>query len=68
MTKMPWFSCATSIKSEIMRDGSYLTAIFEDQEHLAHIACLGVRTGFGDVLLKIWGLKTLMDGGPFAMC
>jgi predicted amidohydrolase YtcJ len=25
-----------------------------------------VRSGFGDDLLKIWGLKSLMDGGPFA--
>src|SRR5215471_17602269 len=33
---------------------------------IADIASLGVRSGFGDDLLKIWGLKTLMDGGPFA--
>jgi len=35
-------------------------------EQIADIASLGVRSGFGDDLLKIWGLKTLMDGGPFA--
>ncbi|HEX6554241.1 MAG TPA: amidohydrolase [Ktedonobacteraceae bacterium] len=35
-------------------------------EQIADIANLGVRSGFGDDLLKIWGLKTLMDGGPFA--
>ena len=35
-------------------------------EQLADIASLGVRSGFGDDLLKIWGLKTLMDGGPAA--
>jgi predicted amidohydrolase YtcJ len=33
-------------------------------EQIADIASLGVRSGFGDDLLKIWGLKTLMDGGP----
>jgi predicted amidohydrolase YtcJ len=35
-------------------------------EQIADIASLGVRSGFGDDLLKIWGLKTLMDGGPAA--
>ena len=35
-------------------------------EQIADIASLGVRSGFGDDLLKIWGLKSLMDGGPFA--
>ena len=35
-------------------------------EQIADIASLGVRSGFGDDLLKIWGLKTHMDGGPFA--
>ena len=35
-------------------------------EQIADIASLGVRSGLGDDLLKIWGLKTLMDGGPFA--
>jgi predicted amidohydrolase YtcJ len=35
-------------------------------ERIADIASLGVRSGFGDDLLKIWGLKSLMDGGPFA--
>jgi len=35
-------------------------------EQIADIASLRVRSGFGDDLLKIWGLKTLMDGGPFA--
>ncbi len=35
-------------------------------EQIADIASLGVRSGFGYELLKIWGLKTLMDGGPFA--
>jgi predicted amidohydrolase YtcJ len=35
-------------------------------EQIADIASLGVHSGFGDDLLKIWGLKTLMDGGPFA--
>jgi predicted amidohydrolase YtcJ len=33
-------------------------------EQIADIASLVVRSGFGDDLLKIWGLKTLMDGGP----
>jgi predicted amidohydrolase YtcJ len=33
-------------------------------EQIADIASLGVCSGFGDDLLKIWGLKTLMDGGP----
>jgi predicted amidohydrolase YtcJ len=36
------------------------------KERIADIASLGVRSGFGDDLLKIWGLKSLMDGGPFA--
>ena len=35
-------------------------------EQIADITSLGVRSGFGDDFLKIWGLKTLMDGGPFA--
>jgi predicted amidohydrolase YtcJ len=35
-------------------------------EQIADIASLGVRSGFGDDLLKIWGLKTLIDGGPAA--
>ncbi|HEX6556834.1 MAG TPA: amidohydrolase [Ktedonobacteraceae bacterium] len=35
-------------------------------QQIADITSLGVRSGFGDDLLKIWGLKTLMDGGPFA--
>ncbi|HEX6554800.1 MAG TPA: amidohydrolase [Ktedonobacteraceae bacterium] len=35
-------------------------------EQIADITSLGVRSGFGDDLLKIWGLKTLMDGGPLA--
>src|SRR5215467_12140879 len=35
-------------------------------EQIADIASLGVRSGFGDDFLKIWGLKSLMDGGPFA--
>jgi predicted amidohydrolase YtcJ len=35
-------------------------------EQIADIASLGVRSGFGDDFLKVWGLKTLMDGGPFA--
>src|SRR5215469_3790903 len=35
-------------------------------ERIADIASLGVRSGFGDDLLKIWGLKSHMDGGPFA--
>jgi predicted amidohydrolase YtcJ len=33
---------------------------------IADIASLAVRSGFGDDFLKIWGLKSLMDGGPFA--
>jgi predicted amidohydrolase YtcJ len=36
------------------------------KERIADIASLAVRSGFGDDLLKIWGLKTLMDGGSFA--
>jgi predicted amidohydrolase YtcJ len=36
------------------------------KEQIADIGSLGVRSGFGDDLLKIWGLKSLMDGGPFA--
>ncbi|WP_410971082.1 hypothetical protein, partial [Salmonella sp. SAL04269] len=35
-------------------------------QQIADIASLGVCSGFGDDLLKIWGLKTLMDGGPAA--
>lgn len=35
-------------------------------EQIADITSLGIRSGFGDDFLKIWGLKTLMDGGPFA--
>jgi predicted amidohydrolase YtcJ len=30
---------------------------------IADIASLGVRSGFGDDWLRIWGLKTHMDGG-----
>jgi predicted amidohydrolase YtcJ len=30
---------------------------------MADIASLGVRSGFGDDWLRIWGLKTHMDGG-----
>jgi predicted amidohydrolase YtcJ len=35
-------------------------------DRIADITSLGVRSGFGDDLLKIWGLKSLMDGGPAA--
>ena len=35
-------------------------------EQIADIQSLGVRSGFGDDLLKIWGLKTHMDGGGAA--
>lgn len=35
-------------------------------ERIADLEALGVRSGFGDDWLKIWGLKTLMDGGPAA--
>jgi len=35
-------------------------------ERIADITSLGVRSGFGDDLLKIWGLKTVMDGGAAA--
>jgi predicted amidohydrolase YtcJ len=35
-------------------------------ERLAEITSFGVRAGFGDDWLKIWGLKSLMDGGPEA--
>ena len=35
-------------------------------ERIADLAGLGVTSGFGDDWLKIWGLKTLMDGGPAA--
>ncbi len=32
-------------------------------DRIADIMSLGVRSGFGDDLLKIWGLKAVMDGG-----
>ena len=32
-------------------------------DRIADITSLGVRSGFGDDLLKIWGLKAVMDGG-----
>jgi predicted amidohydrolase YtcJ len=32
-------------------------------DQIAVIAGLGVRSGFGDDVLKIWGLKAFMDGG-----
>lgn len=35
-------------------------------EQIADIQSLGVRSGFGDDLLKIWGLKAVMDGGAAA--
>jgi predicted amidohydrolase YtcJ len=35
-------------------------------EQIAAIAGFGVRSGFGDEMLRIWGLKTFMDGGPDA--
>jgi predicted amidohydrolase YtcJ len=35
-------------------------------EQCADIASLGMRSGFGDDWLRLWGLKTLMDGGPAA--
>jgi len=35
-------------------------------DRMADITSLGVRSGFGDDLLKIWGLKAVMDGGAAA--
>jgi predicted amidohydrolase YtcJ len=35
-------------------------------DQIAHIGGLGVRSGFGDAMLRVWGLKTFMDGGPDA--
>jgi hypothetical protein len=35
-------------------------------DRIADITSLGVRSGFGDDLLKIWGLKAVMDGGAAA--
>jgi predicted amidohydrolase YtcJ len=35
-------------------------------DKIALIRNLGVRSGFGDDWLKVWGLKSLMDGGPEA--
>jgi predicted amidohydrolase YtcJ len=35
-------------------------------DRMADITGLGVRSGFGDDLLKIWGLKAVMDGGAAA--
>ena len=33
------------------------------EEQIAYITNMGVRSGFGDDWLRIWGLKTHMDGG-----
>ena len=35
-------------------------------DRIADITSLGVRSSFGDDLLKIWGLKAVMDGGAAA--
>jgi predicted amidohydrolase YtcJ len=35
-------------------------------EQIADIQSLGIRSGFGNDLLKIWGLKAVMDGGAAA--
>jgi predicted amidohydrolase YtcJ len=43
----------------LIRVGSELTA----EQALALVHGLGVRSGFGDDWLRIWGLKFVMDGG-----
>jgi predicted amidohydrolase YtcJ len=34
------------------------------EERIASVAQWGVRSGFGDDWLRIWGLKFVLDGGP----
>jgi predicted amidohydrolase YtcJ len=57
-----WERGELSVRSRPM----YLFPTGTVADRIADIASLGVRSGFGDDLLKIWGLKSLMDGGPFA--
>jgi predicted amidohydrolase YtcJ len=57
-----WERGGLTVRSRVM----YLCPTGVVAERIADIASLGVRSGFGDDLLKIWGLKSLMDGGPFA--
>jgi predicted amidohydrolase YtcJ len=57
-----WERGGLTVRSRLM----YLVPTGPAAERTADIASLGVRSGFGDDLLKIWGLKSLMDGGPFA--
>jgi predicted amidohydrolase YtcJ len=51
-----------SVRSQIM----FQIAQGSVAEQIADIQSLGVRSAFGDDVLRIWGLKTLMDGGPLS--
>ena len=48
-----------SVRCQVM----FLMPIGSVDSIIADIASLGVRSGFGDDWLRIWGLKTHMDGG-----
>lgn len=54
-----WEQGQLTVRSRIMLSPLARTI----EERMANIEGFGVRSGFGDDLLKLWGLKFVLDGG-----
>src|SRR5207244_1258108 len=57
-----WERGELTVRSRIMLSPMATTV----EERMAHVAGFAGRSGFGDDLLKLWGLKFVLDGGAEA--